>query len=132
MGRRLVKPPEHIWLHICSCKGCRGRGAACMNAFTWLNRGADHILQHAKEDMLDHFDGLSPEIQKALNSAPVNVCSYCVENWVVEYGAEVTVELIEQARFVDDTRAVTHVDDWAKYLAWHRQGNACTEAPVTR
>jgi hypothetical protein len=74
--------------------------------------------------MLDHFDRLSPEIQKALNSAPVNVCSYCVENWVLEYGAEVTVELIEQARFVDDTRAVTRVDDWGKYLVRHHYGAA--------
>jgi hypothetical protein len=40
--------------------------------------------------------------------------------------------LIEKARFVDDTRAVTRVDDWGKYLVRHHHGNACPAEPVAR
>jgi len=72
--------------------------------------------------MLDHFDGLPPDIQTALKSARLNVCSYCVENWLREYGAKVTVELIEEARFVDETRAVTRVYNWEKYLVQQPHG----------
>jgi hypothetical protein len=57
-----------------------------------------------------YCDRLPAEVKDALNQSDVNVCSWCAEIWVAEYGAATAVELIRNVRFVDDAQAVTSVD----------------------
>src|SRR5262249_24070082 len=97
-----------IWLHTCGCARCKGRAAVCMAAFTWVDkRDPNHALRHAKEDLLGYFDRLPAEVKDALNQSDVNVCAWCAEIWVDQYGAAKAARLIRDVTFVDDTRAVT-------------------------
>jgi hypothetical protein len=70
-------------------------------------------LRHVKEDLLGYFDRLAVEVKDALNQSDVNVCSWCAEIWVAQYGAAKAARLIRNVRFVDDTRAVTPIDGWS-------------------
>lgn len=97
-----LRKPKLIWLSTCSCPHCKGRGAACMDAFNWIDqRDADHVLRHAEQDMLKYFDELSPEIKRALLGATVNVCSWCAEIWAAQYGVAKAAQLIRDVRFID-------------------------------
>jgi hypothetical protein len=87
-----------------------------MAAFTWVDkRDPNHDLRHAKEDLLGYFDRLPAEVKDALNQSSVNVCAWCAEIWVDEYGAATAARLIRDVTFVDDTRAVTPVDGWVAF-----------------
>jgi hypothetical protein len=113
MSRRQSRRDHPIWLQTCGCALCKGRAAVCTAGFNWIDRGdPNHALHHAQEDLLDYFDWLPIEVQDALNRADVNVCSWCAEIWVAQYGAAIAAELIRNVVFVDDTRAVTSVDGW--------------------
>jgi hypothetical protein len=106
-GRRRASPGL-IRLRGCACPWCLGKAAMCMAGFTWLGKPApDHAQQHAKADMLKYFDRLPAEIRNALNGSAVNLCSWCVEIWVRGYGIEAAVELVQNARFVGEGRALT-------------------------
>jgi hypothetical protein len=79
-----------------------------MAAFGWLDRrDPDHALGHAKEDLLTYFDELPAPIKDALNVAPLNICSWCAQIWVSQYGVAEATRLIGSARFVDAALAAT-------------------------
>ena len=81
-----------------------------MQAFEWVDkRDPNHAIRHAKEDLLTYFDRLPPLIKEALLVADVNVCSWCAEIWVSRYGEAKAAQLIRDARFIDDTNAVTPI-----------------------
>ena len=114
MSRRRCAGPTVIWLSTCGCEHCKGRAAVCTDAFEWMGRrDPNHALQHAREDLLGYFDRLPAQVKDALKKANVNVCSYCAEIWVGQYGAAKTARLIRDVRFIDDTRAVTPIDGWS-------------------
>jgi hypothetical protein len=96
---------EVIRLHSCSCSCCKGRGAVCMAAFDWVERDDNHAMRHAQEDMLKYFDRLPEPIKEALMEADVNVCSWCAEIWVDQYGIADTTRLIRSVKYTDDTHA---------------------------
>jgi len=107
-----------IVLHTCGCPHCKGRGAACANAFSWLAHDNDHVLSHAAADLLglvglnDGYDNLPASIKDALRSATINVCARCANGWLEVYGEDKTAQLIRDVRFVDDTHAITPLDGW--------------------
>jgi hypothetical protein len=109
-----------IWLSTCGCDHCKGRGAVCTNAFSWLYSGdSSHVAAHARADFFgigtvhDGFDKLPAVVRDALNASNVNVCSRCASGWVRDYGAAKAVRLIRDVRVIDDTRAVTPIDGWS-------------------
>src|SRR6516164_9763054 len=103
--QRSSSPGALIWLETCSCEHCLGRAAVCTAGFNWIDRDdPNHALAHAQEDLLCYFDRLPPVVQNALNQADTNVCSWCAEIWVRQYGAQVAAQLIRDARFVDAVR----------------------------
>jgi hypothetical protein len=112
---------EYIRLYACDCPHCRGRAAVCVNAFSWLNRrDPSHVAAHARADFLglgagDHgFDKLPAAVRDTLNASDVNVCCRCVTGWVRDYGVAKAARLIRDVRFIDDARAVTPIDGWAR------------------
>ena len=120
MPKRQARP-SLIWLSTCSCTHCKGRAAVCMDSFNWLGkRNADHALRHAKEDLLTYFERLPAQVRDALNQADVNVCSWCAEIWVSDYGVAKAASLIRDVRFIDDTRAATPFDGWVSYFSTQR------------
>jgi hypothetical protein len=85
----------------------------CTAGFNWIERGdPNHALAHAQEDLLHYFDRLPPVIQNALNQADTNVCSWCADLWLQEFGERLPVQLIRDVRFVDAGRAVTPIGGW--------------------
>ena len=104
-----------IHLSTCGCKICKGRAAVCIAGFGWLKRDDPlHALEHARKDLLRYFDRLPTSVKDALNAADVNVCSWCAQIWVDEYGAFKAVQLIRDVRFTldDPCRAATPIDGW--------------------
>jgi hypothetical protein len=82
-----------------------------MAAFDWIDRSkSDHVLAHAQEDLLDYFDRLPAEVKAALAEADVNVCSWCAEIWIRNYGAASAAQIIRAVRFIDDMHAVVKLE----------------------
>jgi len=81
-----------------------------MDGFNWVDkRDPRHAHRHAKEDLLGYFDRLPAQVKDALNKSDVNVCSWCAEIWVEEYGVAKAARLIRDVRYIDATRAITPI-----------------------
>ena len=98
-------------LHTCNCPHCKGRASVCMNCFDWVDKkDPNHTLRHAQEDLLTYFDRLPAEVKAALAEADVNVCSWCADIWIMNYGAASAAQIIRAVRFIDDTHAVVRLE----------------------
>ena len=103
-----------IRLQTCNCARCRGRATVCMDAFKWM--GKCNEAEHAKQDLLNFFERLPALVKGALNAADVNVCSFCAEIWVEQYGAVRAAQLITNTRFIpgSETVAITGLKEGTK------------------
>jgi hypothetical protein len=107
-----VRRDRYVWFETCGCEHCKGRAAVCEVGFSWLDRRSpNHALQHAQEDFR-YFERLPAVVQAALCDADVNVCAWCAETLIGQYGAPETARLIGDVRFISATRAVAPLDGW--------------------